>query len=226
MASWMNSAEIQPILSDVMASLDYDLASNSIFKARWSADVEQYLYWRMSRTDVALLCEFGLRHIESELYARECARLYGGLPGSDLQSDFENHGCSMRFTLARLTSDAKQIILIFARITEAEFRSQITDIVQGRVLPALSSIVSVAALRDVLVYDQQRCPWYAANGALLAAKLAKLDRMLGLSPQETEAVLTKHESDIQQGLRADRYAQVYISKILSHDDADRSTKSG
>jgi hypothetical protein len=118
-----------------------------------------------------------------------------------------------------VTPDASQLILIFSGLTEAEFHDQIAAIVQGRVLPALGSVASLAALRDVLAHDQRLCPWYATNAALLAAKLARLDRMLGRAPRETEAVLAKHEAEIQQGLRADRQASVYIAKILSNDGA-------
>jgi hypothetical protein len=213
----MGGREIESILVDVMASLDYDLVSPEAFKARWSTEVEHYLYWRTSRTGVALICEYGLRNTVSELYAQECARLYGGLPGKDLQTAFAYHSCCMRFTLARLSPDVKQILMIFSGLTETEFRGQIASVVHGRILSALASVVSLAALREVLAQDQQKCPWYAANGALLAAKLAKLDRMIGRPPHGTEAALMQHVSEIQQALRADRHAHVYISKILSHE---------
>lgn len=213
----IGSGEIEPTLIEAMASLDYDPVAPETFKARWGSDVEHYLYWRMSRTGVALICEYGLRHPVSELYAMACGRLCGGMPGKDLQSAFDNHACIMRFSLARLSPDSKQLILIFAGLTGTEFRDQVAAIVQGRILPALASVVSPAALRDVLAEDQQLCPWYAANAALLAAKLARLDRMLGRAPRETEAVLAQHQAEIQQALRADRQASVYIAKILSHD---------
>jgi hypothetical protein len=55
------------------------------------------------------------------------------------------------------------------------------------------------------------------NGAIRAAKIVKLGKMLGIGSHDIEMSLAGHEDDIQRSIRPDRNAYVYLSKIMSHD---------
>ena len=214
----MDTIQAQPFLTDVMESLGYDTVTPRVFRAPWSTgEVEHYLYWKFAFRGVGLTFSFGVRNPESEKYARDCASLYGGLDRRKLQTAFRNHHCYMTQFSARLTSDTEQILMSLFRMSESELRSMATDIVQEKVRPALSSITSLEALRTLLVADEERCPWYAVNGAIRAAKLVKLGRMLGIAQHEIKMSLAGHEQDIQRGIRSALSAQAYTAKVMSHE---------
>lgn len=217
----MDLKYLLPLLNDVMDATGYQWVQDGTFRARWaSAEVEHYLYWRTSRDKGYLTGEFGIRNPVSEKYAQTCATLYGGLSRRDLQREYENYSCYTRYTLARVTSDAKQIVIIFTMMCETEFRSQILDIVEHKAIPAISTIASTSDLYHALDQDGGLCPWYATNTAVRAAKLAKLGSMVGIPQQDTEETLVQHQTDIQQCIGSDRSARVYIHKVLQHvDDA-------
>jgi hypothetical protein len=219
----MDRSQLEPTLNDAMAALGWTPAKARAFRAPWSTEqVEHYLYWKPSFQGTSLSFDFGLRNIVSEAYARDCACLYGGLERRRLQRAFADHRCYMTQFLARLTPDARQMIIGYRRMSEAELRSTVTDIVQARVRPALSSITSLEALRAFLVSGDDRCPWWATSGVIRAAKIVKLGRMLGTAPHDIETSLAGREDDIQRGLRLDRTARDYIANILAHDAAEAS----
>jgi hypothetical protein len=219
----MDKSQLEPALNEAMAALGWTPVTSRAFRAPWSTEhVEHYLYWKFAFQGTSLTFGFGLRNLISEEYARDCACLYGGLERRMLQKAFANHRCYMSQFLARVTTDARQLLILFRCLSESEFRSMVTDIVQERVRPALSSITSLKALSAILISRDDRCPWYAVNGAIRAAKIVKLGRMLGTTPHDIEMSLAGHEDDIQRGIRPDRNAREYIANILAHDAADVS----
>jgi hypothetical protein len=215
----MNAADVKTVLVDVMDSLDYQRVVDDSFRARWSSrDVEHYLYWRVSRNETFLMGEFGLRNPVSEQYAQDCAVLYGGWPRKDLRLRYEQHSCFMRLTFDRLDLDSKELMIMFTRMTDSELRSQLLEIVESKVLPALSPIASFNDLYSTLEADGRLCPWFATNAVLRAAKLAKLGKMLGMPTEALESTLLQHQAVIQKFIRSDQNVQVYIQKIISHEN--------
>lgn len=218
----MNPEDVKILLADVMDSLNYQSVTDGSFRARWSsADVEHYLYWRVSRHETFLMGEFGFRNPVSEQYAQDCAVLYGGWPRKDLRLRYEQHSCYMRLTFDRLDLSSRELMIMFTRMTDSELRSQLQEIVEEKVLPSLSRIASLDDLYNILEANGGLCPWFATNAVLRAAKLAKLGEMIGISPEALEGTLLRHQTDIQKFLRSDRSVHVYIQKVMHHGADDQ-----
>jgi hypothetical protein len=211
--------ETQRLLIELMGTLDYEHVSEGTFRANWStSEVEHFLYWTTQQQGVFLAGDFGFRNWGAETYARECMAVYGGLrsPSTLTNGPTSDHRCYMRYDLARLTPKRYRWVVTLPTASNESLRAEVQQMVQLSVA-ALSPVITVGGLYDLLKRDEEWCPWYCVNGAIRAAQLVWLGKMLGVLPQEMETALQPRLREIELGLHTSMHPEVYISKLISHE---------
>jgi hypothetical protein len=100
-------------------------------------------------------------------------------------------------------------------MSEAALLERITTDVKNALFPIIRSVLSNADLYSLLAKDVEPCRWYVVSGAIRAAMLIYLGRIMGMPTSEIEATLQPHIKDVAASIN--RVApELFLDKVFQH----------
>ncbi|MBR1120784.1 hypothetical protein JQ628_04590 [Bradyrhizobium lablabi] len=207
-----------------LKELGYLRCGRFIYKASWSApDVEHYLYFSTYGSPKEFLAgDFGVRNEAAQSFGVKCVRAYGGAIYRLVEQD-EPMRCYMRFPLGKIAGWSPRWSLTLSNQPEADLVDLISEAVRYQLFPVIREVTNLGRLLSLLEKDEEPVRWVHVNGAMRAAQIAYLARLLGMGTAEIRSMLRRRENELVAHLRgATLDCASYIERII--DDAEVSLR--
>lgn len=204
-----------------LVELGYLRLKKLTYKASWSStDVEHFLFFSLYGGGNYLTCEFGIRNPTAERFAFECLNLFGGSVFQTAHFD-SRYGCSMQFSLGELAGWPGRSSLTISEMSEAALADRVTGDVRDALFPVIRSVLSPADLFSLLIKDVEPCRWFRVSGALRAAMIVYLGRLMGIQSSEIESMLQPYLKEIAANMGSKSMLRrespsAFLKKILHH----------
>jgi hypothetical protein len=182
----------------VIRNLGYISIADKIYKrSLYDSEVEHFLYFEyFGESQQYLTCKFGVRYKRADLFAIVCIRKYGSTLSSLLRYN-DRVDCLMRFSFGRVAGWGTRWAI---DTLQAGARERAQSDLQKLLLPFVSSTKRLGDLFDVLLADEEPCPWYLVSGALRAAIVVDLARRTAVGEAQVREALGQHHASIRTQL--------------------------
>jgi hypothetical protein len=209
-----------------LQELGYVRCGKFVYKAGWGTpDVEHYLYFSMYGTPKEFLAgDFGVRNVAAQSFGVKCIRAYGGAIYQFVEAD-EPMRCYMRFPLGKVAGWNPRWSLTLSTQPEAALVSLIKAAVQDKLFPVIRDVTNLGRLLSLLERDEEPVRWVHVNGAMRAAQIAYLARVLGIVTVEIRSMLRRRENELFAHLKgATLNSASYIERVI--DDSETAARLG
>jgi hypothetical protein len=199
--------EIKDNLS--LSQIGYTRVYEGVYRYLWgSPDVEHFLYLDRYGNDLERLkCDFGFRNRGAQKFGLEMVTRYGGSIYKLLKTN--DTDCFMRFPFWGIPAAAS------IKYWRTDDTTAVVQDLNCHIVPFVRSLRDRDALFFLLVDDREPCPWIAVNGAMRAAQIAYLGKILGRDAasinqavQSRKAYVTR---DLEPGSDPDEFLEAVIS---------------
>ncbi|SRR5258708_6099940 len=208
-----------------LKELGYVRCGRFVYKAGWStSEVEHYLYFSTYGTPKEFLTgDFGVRNEAAQLFGVKCIQAYGGAIYHLLEGDEPTH-CYMRFPLGKIAGWNPRWSLAISTQPEDALVNVVKEAVREKLLPEIRDVTNLGRLLSLLVRDEEPVRWVHVNGAMRAAQIAYLARVLGIGTAEIRSMLRRRENELFAHLKgATLDCASYIERII--DDSDIAVRA-
>jgi hypothetical protein len=199
-----------------LKELGYVRCGKFIYRTGWSTpDVEHYLYFSMYGTPKEFLAgDFGVRNEAAQSFGVKCVRAYGGALYQFVEVD-KPMQCYMRFPLGKVAGWYPRWSLTLSTQPEAALVNLVKGAVQDSLLPVIRDVTDLGRLLSLLERDEEPVRWLHVNGAMRAAQIAYLARLLGMGTVEIRSMLRRREGELFAHLKgAAMNSASYIERVI------------
>lgn len=203
------------LLSMALIDLGYVRKQNWIYRLDTSARrIEHFLYFVPRHEKHLIAVHFGFRIYFVEEFA---IHFFSRFAAGDFfpQQMLDENNCSMRYSFSRFHS--MYLPGYWPLDNKADWTAALLSDLRTYLVPFTRRVSSYEEMFNVLVLDEEPCPWIANNAAIRVAQLILLGSRLGKPHRQLQTTIAPRLSVIQQDLNAERAsvsANEYIAALF------------
>jgi hypothetical protein len=202
-------------LSLALEKLGYARTRAWVFRLDQNAkEVEHFLYFTLRQEKNLIAAHFGFRLPDVEPLAIT-AFSYFARADFPLHKMLEPDNCSMRYSFGRFHSMLRPGYWNLSN--EVDWTAPIVADLNQYLLPFVSRLPARQDMFEVLVANDEPCPWFAANAAIRAAQILFLGSRLCKPRSQLHAIVESRRTEIARDLVAeDKSASVeqFVERTL------------
>jgi|GraSoi2013_100cm_1033763.scaffolds.fasta_scaffold42341_3 hypothetical protein len=208
-----------------LTELGYVRCGRFVYKAGWSTpDVEHYLYFSTYGTPREFLtADFGVRNEAAQLFGVKCIQAYGGAVYDFLEENEPTHSY-MRFPLGKIAGWNPRWSLTISAQPDDTLVNLVMGAVRDKLFPVIREVTDLSQLLLLLMRDEEPVRWVHVNGAMRAAQIAYLARVLGIGTVEIRSMLRRRENELFAHLKGSTLDSAsYIERVI--DDTEIAVRA-